>query len=363
MRPIAAALLALCLPAAAGSQPPAPHEGPAVTFGGLLQVQADVGDRGDRRFSDDNDRVYLRRARLNATGTLLEDFDFRLEMDLAGGLADASSLRAQMTDGFVTWTRYSAAHVRAGQFKTPFGFEQLYSDPRLIAIERSLANDRLTAGRQLGTQVGGELAGERLSYAVGAFNGNNVNNNFNDDDRFFLAARLAAVPWQGAIGAERASWSLGGNVFSSQDAQVPLADFGFDSTPQTPERDGLFSGERTGTGLDAQLVAGRLEIWAEVLRVRFEPDSGVPHRRFDASGWYGQGSYFVLPDRLQIVLKYDSLDPDSEQADDDTETATLGANFYLKGNDLKLMLDYLRVDAPPPAGRQDKVIARIQAAF
>ncbi|HEV8580792.1 MAG TPA: porin [Thermoanaerobaculia bacterium] len=335
---------------------------PAIELGGLLQVQLDVGDQGDSRFTDDNDRFYLRRARLNATGTLFEELDFRLEMDLAGGLSNTSSLRAQMTDGYIHWNRCAAANVRAGQFKTPFGFEQLYGDPRLLTIERSLMNDRLTAGRQIGAQVGGDLLEKRLSYAVGTFNGNNVNNNYNDDDRFFLAGRLSGVPWQGGLGGS-ATWSVGGDAFSSQDANVPLSDFGFDSTPATPDRDGIFSGERKGVGLDTQLVAERFELWAEYLRVRFEPDSGVPSRSFDADGWYGQGSYFVIPDRLQIVLKYETFDPNSQAEADATDTATAGANLYLKGHDVKLMLDYLRVDAPAPADSQDKVIARLQIVF
>jgi phosphate-selective porin len=357
--------LVLAAPAGAqvtGTTKPAGRE-PVLTLGGLLQVQLDVGDRGDSRFTNDNDRFYLRRARLNASGKFLEEFDFRLELDLAGSLSNTSSLRAQMTDGYVTWNRYPEAVVRAGQFKTPFGFEQLYGDPRLVTIERTLVNDRLTASRQLGTQVGGDLLDKRLTYAVGAFNGNGVNNNFNDDDRFFLAGRLSGVVWRGKVGSHAATWSAGAGGYSSDDNNLPLADFGLDSTPSTPERDGLLTGERTGLGIDTQLVAGPFELWAEYLSARIEPDSGVPRRRFDADGGYLQASYYFVPSRLQAVVKVETFDPVSERDGDETDTATAGVNVYLKGHDLKLMVDYLRVDAPAPAGTQDKVIARIQVIF
>ncbi|HXU44061.1 MAG TPA: porin, partial [Thermoanaerobaculia bacterium] len=102
---------------------------PTLTIGGLVQAQGEFGDRGDARFTNDNDRFYLRRARLNASGKFLEEFDFRVELDLAGSLANTSALRAQLTDAYVTWNHTPAAAVRVGQFKTPFGFEQLYSDP------------------------------------------------------------------------------------------------------------------------------------------------------------------------------------------------------------------------------------------
>src|SRR5262245_53887809 len=76
----------------------------SLTFGGLLQVQFDNGDRGDTRFpATGEDRFYLRRARMNATGTFAEQFDFRLEFDLAGSLGNTTGLRAQMTDGYVNW--------------------------------------------------------------------------------------------------------------------------------------------------------------------------------------------------------------------------------------------------------------------
>jgi len=369
MRPTLPVLLALCLglPAVTGAQTlgvikPAGKE-PTLTFGGLLQVQLDVGDRGDSRFANDNDRFYLRRARFNATGRFLEEFDFRLELDLAGSLSNTASLRAQMTDGFINWNRYPGANVRAGQFKTPFGFEQLFGDPRLLTIERSLANDRLALNRQIGVQVGGDLLEKRLSYALGAFNGNSVNNNFNDDDRFLTVGRLSGVPWQGKIGSASASWAVGGNGFSAKDANVPLSDLGLDSTPSTPDRDGIFSGERRGLGVDTQLQAGPFELWAEYLSVRFEPDSRLPRSSFDSDGGYVQGTYFILPNRLQAVLKYETFDPNSRRDDDETDTATLGATVYLKGHDLKLMLNYLRTEAPVPLESQDKIIARLQVIF
>ena len=96
-----------------GTVKPAGKE-PTLSIGGLLQVQADVGDQGDSRFTNNNDRFYLRRARLNATGKFLEEFDFRLEGEFAGTLANTSGLRAQLTDAFITWNRHPAANIRVG---------------------------------------------------------------------------------------------------------------------------------------------------------------------------------------------------------------------------------------------------------
>jgi phosphate-selective porin len=337
---------------------------PTLTLGGLLQVQADFGDQGDARFTDGNDRFYLRRARLNATGRFLEDFDFRLEMDLAGSLSNSTGMRAQMTDGYINWNHFSAANVKAGQFKTPFGFEQLYSDPRLITIERSLVNDRLTLSRQIGAQVAGDLADKRVSYALGAFNGNSVNNNFNDNGKFTWVGRLSAIPWQSGSGDGAMSWSVGANGFTSQDtALAEPSEFHLDSTPSSAAIDNLFTGKRRGAGFDTQILAGPFELWAELLQVRWEPDSNRPRPQLDSDGWYVQASLFAVPKKLQVVAKYETFDPDRDAGNDQTKTTTLGVNYYIKGHDLKLMLDYMRVDVDNRPGNENKMLARLQVIF
>jgi phosphate-selective porin len=349
----------LLLPGARlGAQAPdaPPAGGTTVTLGGLLQVQAEAGDRGDSRFSDDNDRLYLRRARLNASGTLLEDFRFRLEAEFAGGLSASSGLRGQLTDAFVNWQRLPHANLRVGQFKTPFGFEQLFSDPRLATLERSLANDRLTLGRQLGAQLHGRLLADRLRYAVGAFNGNGANSNFNDNDRFLVAARVAGEVWRGTVGGQTGILALGAGAYSSTDTAIAQAEeFGFE--------DDHFTGERRGLGLDAQLELGRLELAAEYLGAEWEPDSGRPRRHLESRGWYAQAAYDLLPERLQAVVKAESFDPRRDRPGDHTDAALAGVNWFFRGDDLKLMVDYQRTRVAGGRGEEDKVLARLQFDF
>jgi phosphate-selective porin OprO/OprP len=237
-----------------------------------------------------------------------------------------------------------------GQFKTPFGYEQLFSDTRLITIERSLVNDRLTLSRQLGVQVGGDFLEKRVSYAAGVFNGNGANNNFNDDDSFLSAARLSGVLVQG----KPLTWSVGGNVFSSEDTSVSASDFGFDNN--------VFAGERVGTGFDTQLLAGRFELLAEYLTVDWEPSLRRPRSEVGSEGWYVQGSYFLIPDRLQGVLKAESFDPIAEDRTEPTEIGTAGLGWYFKGHDLKLLLNYLRV-RQDGLEDQDKILTRMQVIF
>jgi len=332
----------------------------SLVFGGLVQAQLEDGDRGDTRFpATGYDRFLLRRTRLNATGKYKEDFDFRVELDLTGSLSAATGLRAQLTDGYLTWTHYGFANVRIGQFKTPFGYEQLYGDPRLLTAERSLANDRLTLSRQLGVQVAGDFLDKRLSYAVGTFNGNGVNNSGNDNNKFLWVGRLSGLPWKSQSG----SWGLGVNSFSSEDTALSLPDLNFDSTPATADKDNLFTGKRNGFGVDSQIEAGPFSLWVEYLKVRFEPTNARPSARFDADGGYVQGGLFVVPKKLQVVLKYETFDPNRDISNNDVSTDTVGLNYYIKGHDLKMMLDYLRIDLGGKNPTQNKFLLRAQVIF
>jgi phosphate-selective porin OprO and OprP len=334
---------------------------PVLKIGGLLQVQADIGDRGDSRFTTGDDRFYLRRARLNASGNFLEDFDFKLEMDLFGSLSNnptsisSANVRAQLTDGYINWNKYACANVRGGQFKTPYGFEQLYQDPRLFTIERSLVNDRLTVGRQLGAQINGDVLEKRLSYATGLFNGNNVNNSFNDNDKFLYAGRFQGTIWGGHLHSWDSKLSAGINGFTSEDKNLSgqSGDFQFENA--------TFTGKRHGVGVDTQFQTGPFEIWFEYLRDRFEPEDQKPFSSFDADGWYLQNVFTIRP-KIQAVLKYETFSPVTE-ADLSTHTWTLGFNYLFNGDDLKFMVNYLNTDAIGIADTQNKILVRMQVIF
>ena len=337
---------------------------PTLAIGGLVQAQADFGDKGDARFTTGNDRFYLRRARINLSGKFLEEFDFRLEGEFAGSLGEATGNRAQLTDGYINWSRFDFANIRFGQFKTPFGYEQLASDPKLFAIERTLVNDRLTVGRQIGVQVGGDIADKKFSYATGVFNGTGVNTSANDNDKLMWAGRVSAVAWQGKLLGQETKWTMGADAFTSTDSNLPgqPAEFGFDFIPGGT-RDNIFAGRRKAGGLDAQVHAGPFDLWAEYLQARFKPSDRLPSGSFDSDGWYVQAAYFAIPKTLQAVVKYDDFDPNANVNSNSTRTWTLGANYFLKADDIKLQLDYLISDLDGQPSKNKKLILRLQTIF
>lgn len=59
-----------------------------------------------------------------------------------------------------------------------------------------------------------------------------------------------------------------------------------------------------------------------------------------SEGFYGTLAYRITP-RLQAVVRYDQFDPDKNKANDIRTEYTAGLNYYIKGQALKLMLNYV----------------------
>ncbi|RPH51601.1 MAG: porin, partial [Lysobacterales bacterium] len=112
---------------------------------------------------DTADTWILRRVRPTLEGTFNGIFDFRFTPDFAGG-------RTVVQDAFVAARLQPWAVVTAGKFKVPVGLERLVSASDLRFIERGLPTS-LVPNRDLGVQLGGDVAGGVVNYSAGYFNG------------------------------------------------------------------------------------------------------------------------------------------------------------------------------------------------
>ena len=325
-----------------------------IKVGGYMQGHFETGDSPDARFAGIEDRAFLRRARLGVSGSFKEEFDFKLEADFgANSLGEQTGYRAGISDAFVNWNRYSFANVKFGQFKTPFGYEQLQGDTKILTIERSLPNDRITDSRQIGLGIAGDIITNRLNYSVGAFNGSAVNNSFNDNDNFMWAGRVTGVVYDGKIADRDSRVALGVNGLTTRDTGISKAGFGFAGN--------LFTGKRTSWGVDAQAKWGIFGLEGEYLRTEFNP---VGAAGFTADGWSAAAIADVLPKRLQTFVKFETFDPSRSLIANTTDVWTLGLNYFVKGDDIKLSLNYLLGNAPgSPEHKSGRLLARIQIIY
>ncbi|MBA2242251.1 MAG: hypothetical protein H0W04_05105, partial [Chthoniobacterales bacterium] len=131
--------------------------------------------------------------------------------------------------------------------------------------------------------------------------------------------------------------------------------------------------ERTAYGFDASVRFGPFDFVGEYLseRVGTRTVNGVApsFAGFRADGYYLQGSYFVLPKKLQLVTKWESFDPGQSSADE-IRSITGGVNYSIKGDEIKLLAHYIHTwsdfrENDPAFERSefDEVIVRLQVMF
>ena len=321
-------------------------------IGGFLQAQAEFGGAADPRFVGVHDRFYFRRARVYLAGSFTENFDFKAELDLQGNtLGAATGQLTRANEIYINWRKFSYANVRFGQLKAAFGAEQLAGDSRGLAIERSFTSDRLTDGRQLGVSVGGDLPGGLVNYTVMIANGSGANSSANDNSKFARTARVVFT----ALNEKDNHLTIGVDGLWTKDASVTKAGFGFAGN--------IFSGERHGWGIDADWKHHDFELTGEWLRGTFEPTGAVPAAKFDSEGWQVTAGYFLLPHQLQVVLRREMFDPNTSLGGDSTRSWTFGLNYLIKGDDLRLMTDYIVGRGPGASGDEGRLLTRFQLIF
>ena len=373
-----------------------------LTLGGLLQTQYEVGDVSafEGRFGSSaiDDRFRLRRARINVTGDFADEFDFKLEgefaqSDLALTVRDSTgrTLASNSTrtsfgalDIFANWHRFPEFNIKVGQFKAPFGMEQLSSDPKLFTIERSQVTNALTPERQIGVQIWGQpLAGvlpeqkDLLTYFAGVFNGNGRNITVNDNNEYMYAGRLELQALKAKIFNQDATIKLGANGLTSRDESgtvlSPAGNVRVTSDGSLASFSAPSAAKREAYGVDAAFHLGPFDLVAEYINERFSPRTmnGVapPFQEFEADGYYIQGSYFIIPKKLQLVTKYESFNP-GQVANDDLQSFSAGLNYYIHGDDIKILAHYIHTwsdfrDANPALGRAefDEFILRLRVMF
>ena len=360
-----------------------------LVLGGFIQVNFEDGavSAFEGRFGQTaiDDRFRLRRARINLTGDFAEQFDFKMEGDF--GQSDGTSgnrTAFSATDIWVNWHQFPAAQIKIGQYKAPFGLEQLTPDTTLFTIERTLPTGAITPDRQIGVELWGKpftsIWPERqdlLTYYAGIFNGNGRNITVNDNNNFMFAGRLELQPFTGKVFGQPSFLKLGGDVLNSRDeAGVNISQ----SSNLLVNNDGSLSpfvlpspDERTAWSVDAWLELGPFDLIGEYLQEHVEGRTvnGVAPTfgNFTTDGFYVTGAYYLIPKKLQAVVQWQYLNP-GQKGNDGLYSILGGLNYYIRGDNLKLMVNYIHTwsdfrAANPEFGDDqfDEVIGRMQLMF
>jgi phosphate-selective porin OprO and OprP len=292
--------------------------GKNISLAGYTQVRYQNLEEAGKKSGFD-----IRRARLDAKGNISPYFGYRLQADFAGASAGAF---AKLLDAYAEVKLADYFNLTIGQQKVALSYESQVSDNKSDNIDRSQVVEALVArgkdvignhnGRDIGIQANGSILkiNERflLDYQVGVFNGNGINaaadNNLSKD----VAARLLLHPIAGL--------DLGGSYYDG------VGYYLVNTTDKAARNKG-----RTRWGAELGYEGQGLSIHSEYLEGK--------DNEINRKGYYIQAAYYVVPQKLQIVGKYDNYDPNKDKDDDALTVYTAGLNYYFNAS-AKIQIAY-----------------------
>jgi regulator of replication initiation timing len=245
------------------------------------------------------------------------------------------------------WVRYNLNNefsIRFGQFKVPFNREELVASQYQLAVERSIINENMNAGRTQGVELTFATDFQKIQVAfddgstdsLGGFNaagGNPVNTAWSVED----------VEW--AVQA-RYEHLIAGSWDQFKDFTSPPGDefgmlFGFAGHAQKDESNGQPSFGRNETrwyGLtgDLSMEWGGASAFAQAIYHYFD----TPNLNANVWGVVVQAGVYITPKvELYGRWEYGWWDVGGVEFPD-ANLFTVGGNWYIDGHDVKFTADF-----------------------
>jgi len=266
------------------------------------RVQADY-----RSFHPDDwktDTFSIRRARFGGTFSFLNDFALRVEGEYANDNTGSKATTA-LTYGYLDFTRWSGAKIRAGQFKPFFGLERAQSTNLTDFTELSLATANgsiFNSTYDRGLMAFGDPL-PWLNYSAYAVNGTGQNN-----DDFKDSKELGA-----RVNVNLAKFTDNKNLVLHAGTSVSKGSIDFSSSTksikQTTEGNGVeffnvtniintsSTTDRKRFGIEAAVAYGPVKLQSEYIQANFEGRQGASGagKAFDndIKTWYADINWLV----------------------------------------------------------------------
>jgi hypothetical protein len=376
-------------PALAQSAPPAPQAPTIVWRDGKTRLtfenaHIEIGSRVQARFTGEipNDEITLpgtggpgeprgsfriRRAKFKIEGWVHEEwlsFEFQVNYPgLTGG--NAGALLEDASFGIDFTKGRGLVRVNVGQFKPPYGAQEMTSSGNQMFVDRALVSNSLFRGRDTGIAVWGATPDNRLEWRVGMFNGNGPTRPANDNGAFQYNARLMWQP-NGSQRLNQRGWISGPlyseSDFESTDRPIYAVAVNFEHQDNFNATSGVDQ-KWHAVGVDGLYKFRGLFANGMYTRARRTPEVGG---RFVASGGFVQVGQLFGRRRFEAAVRYGAYDP-SDLADRNVLREVRGAfSYYYARHGLKWQSDAGRVEVqtgPGPSARTWEVRSQLQFTF
>ena len=254
--------------------------------------------RFDPEIGEDDYDFRTRRAGLN--GELGEHVEFQIERDL--------NEEGRWRDVFANWRTFRQAEVMVGQFKVPFGREQLVGSTDIDFAYRTLVSTTIPPARDKGVMVHGRFLQRGFTYEVGAFEGDGSNGRL-EEAQFALpdtepqglgrsvAARFTATPLR-PLSEAFETLRIGG-AYGTVDVPEGLNSFRGETVWGTKEfvEPVYVKGRRQRFGGEFTYTPGPVGLAAEWMQAREERTGqglgDIDLSDFVTTGWYASATWLV----------------------------------------------------------------------
>lgn len=354
-------------PAASPAQPPAaqvsapfPLLGKGVTMkiGALAQfrytwAQAAANATNTSAFA-------LKTARLKFSGDLPDKFKYAIQLafERTGSTYTANSA---LYDFMVIYAPRPEVNYTFGQFTVPFGAETTAPTDQLDFAARYYAQDRLlnpSCNHDTGVMVSGKLLKERLLYYAGAFNGKGPNYTDNDNEKFLYSGRLVWTAFKGRLLGRDSSLVLGGSAMGESTRNDASAMRASDIGTVVFTR----AYRRYVYGGDLVFRAGPAALKGEYIAALLDGQGSDPEIR--GYGWHGTLAYRLPGEKVELLARWQGYDPNTaHRTGKDIKWTTLGVNWFINGNNARVLANYTFKNEAAKAVRNDEFVTQLQVSF
>jgi phosphate-selective porin OprO/OprP len=278
-------------------------------------------------------------------------------------------------------TKKKQFRIRFGQFKAPYGRQQLTSSGAQQFVDRADTDGRYNPGRETGLALWGTLGSNKLDYRAMISNGNGRSQELNDNDKYLYTAR---VMWQALGNVRMNQWGSGallteGDLGDSQGkpllaiaGNVLNNDRRFTGAIVPPSTTPAAVNDDFQWGFDYTFKYKGFASVGEYTNRESTPYVGsVGGSKFTDSGFLIQASYaFKAPGPAgtafwEIAGRYATIDPSDARSGNDREEIGGALSYYYNKHNLKVQADYrqLKDDAANSGAGTTTKEFRLQTQF
>ncbi len=346
---VTSATLCLILTATAAAQAPGDgRAGPpagdhSLTIGAIMQFrwtlddreQADADTAGDGVGVEDDplSQFDVPRMRVKLSGSAYRPwmrYSFQFEFSRTSG-ESASKIKDAI---FEIRPADRSYRVALGQFKAPFGLQQLTSFSRQQFVDRAITDGKYTPGRDMGVMFAATAAARRIGFEAGIFNGSGES-----------IRQTTAIPlFAGRIFIDPLGpYELAEGATDAGARPVLHLGIGTRTGRQIRGRTapGVFTDADRQTALNGEFAFKALRFYstAEYFWQTEEQQNPVVGPDIESRGYHAQVGFMVVPGVLEAGIRYAEVNGNIDVPASSLREIRGGLGYFWRGHNLKVQAD------------------------